>query len=64
MRFRVITEIGGTFVISNRTFLLKLHPAGQEGGRNDVLYIHVTLIPKHLRRRTEDETHPAQRNEP
>ena len=56
----VITEIGGTVGdIESLPFLEAIRQAGQEVGRDNVLYIHVTLIP-FLSNSGEMKTKPTQ----
>ncbi|WP_067846723.1 CTP synthase [Alicyclobacillus mali (ex Roth et al. 2021)] len=56
----VITEIGGTVGdIESQPFLEAIREMKNEVGRNNVLYIHVTLIP-YLRMTSEVKTKPTQ----
>lgn len=56
----VITEIGGTVGdIESQPFLEAIREMKNEVGRNNVLYIHVTLIP-YLRVASEVKTKPTQ----
>ncbi|WP_040288663.1 CTP synthase [Alicyclobacillus hesperidum] len=56
----VITEIGGTVGdIESQPFLEAIREMKGEVGRNNVLYIHVTLIP-YLRMASEVKTKPTQ----
>lgn len=56
----VITEIGGTVGdIESQPFLEAIREMKSEVGRNNVLYIHVTLIP-YLRVASEVKTKPTQ----
>ena len=59
----VITEIGGTVGdIESLPFLEAIRQFRNDIGRQNVLYIHVTLIPFiEASRRTQDQAHPAQR---
>ncbi len=59
----IITEVGGTVGdIESLPFLEAIRQMKTEVGRDNVLYIHVTLVPylKALRR-SENKAHPAQR---
>ncbi len=54
----VITEIGGTIGdIESQPFIEAIRQVGLEVGRNNSLYIHVTLVP--ISRASPDETSPS-----
>jgi len=56
----VITEVGGTVGdIESLPFLEAIRQFGLEAGRDDVLYIHLTLVP-YLRATGETKTKPTQ----
>ena len=56
----VITEIGGTVGdIESQPFLEAIRQFGQERGRNNVLFIHLTLVP-YLKAAAELKTKPTQ----
>ena len=56
----VITEVGGTTGdIESRPFLEAIRQVGREVGRENSLYIHVTLVP-YLRASGEHKTKPTQ----
>ena len=55
----VITEIGGTIGdIESQPFLEAIRQVGREVGRNNVLYIHVTLVP-YLKASGEHKSKPS-----
>ena len=56
----VITEIGGTIGdIESQPFLEAIRQVGREVGRNNALYIHVTLVP-YLKASGEHKSKPTQ----
>lgn len=56
----VITEIGGTVGdMESQPFLEAIRQVGQERGRDNALYIHVTLVP-YLKASGEHKTKPTQ----
>ncbi len=56
----VITEVGGTIGdIEGQPFLEAIRQVGREVGRDNVLYIHVTLVP-YLRASGEHKSKPTQ----
>ena len=56
----VITEIGGTIGdIESQPFIEAIRQVGLEVGRNNSLYIHVTLVP-YLRASGEHKSKPTQ----
>ena len=56
----VITEVGGTVGdIEGLSFLEAIRQFGLEGGRENVLYVHLTLVP-YLRATGETKTKPTQ----
>ena len=59
----VIVEIGGTIGdIESLPFLEAIRQFKADVGKENVLYIHLTLVPLYCNRRgSEDQTHPAQR---
>ena len=59
----VIVEVGGTVGdIEGQAFLEAIRQMRRDAGRENVMYIHVTLLPIHRRdRRAQDQADPAQR---